>query len=102
MGLLDIFASDFAAIIGELPVDCSYNGCFFTANRSVFRRSNELSDGGFFGSVAMTLTTAYDAVTQSISLGDVILVDGGSFRVVSAELSQDGVSVDFQLEDINK
>jgi hypothetical protein len=41
-------------------------------------------------------------VTQVISLGDRIMVAGAPFRVMSAELAQDGVSVDFQLEDINK
>ncbi len=102
MSLLDILAADFAAVSAELPVACSFNGQAFTANRSTFRRDNQLQDGGFFGSVAMTLTAPYNSVTQVISLGDRVLVAGAPFRVMSAELAQDGVSVDFQLEDINK
>ena len=50
----------------------------------------------------MTLTAPYNSVTQVISLGDRVLVAGAPFRVMSAELAQDGVSVDFQLEDVNK
>ena len=53
-------------------------------------------------SVGMSITAAYDSVTQLISLGDRIEINGSPFRVISAELSQDAVSVDFSLEDINR
>jgi hypothetical protein len=102
VSLLNYLAADFAAISAELPVACSFNGQPFTANRSTFRRDNQLQDGGFFGSAAMVLTAPYNSVTQAISLGDRVLVAGAPFRVMSAELAQDAVSVDFQLEDINK
>ena len=52
--------------------------------------------------VSMSITTAYDTTTQLIQLGDTVSIDGAKFRVLSAELSQDAVSVDFSLEDINK
>lgn len=52
--------------------------------------------------IAMVLTAPYNAVTQQINLGDVVTIDSASFRVVSAELAQDAVSVDFALQDVNK
>ena len=54
------------------------------------------------GAVAMSLTAAYNSITQLINLGDKLTINGAEFRVISADLSQDGVSVDFALEDINK
>ena len=53
-------------------------------------------------SVAMTLTAAYDGTTQLVNLGDLLTINGARFRVMSADLSQDAVSVDFALEDINR
>jgi hypothetical protein len=50
----------------------------------------------------MTLTAPYSAVVQTISHGDILTVGGIRLRVTSADLSQDAVSVDFSLEDINK
>jgi hypothetical protein len=52
--------------------------------------------------VNMSIIAAYDATTQSISLGDTLVIGGRKFRVTSAELAQDAVSVNFTLEDINK
>jgi hypothetical protein len=37
-----------------------------------------------------------------VNLGDRVTISGSEFRVVAAELAQDGVSVDFALEDVNK
>lgn len=102
MDLQSVLASDFLAVSAELPVICSHEGSEFVGNRSTYRRDNSVGDGGFFSSIAMTITCAYNAVTQLISLGDVIYVEGRIFRVMSADLSQDAVSVDFVLEDVNK
>ena len=52
--------------------------------------------------LAMSLTAPYNETTQLVELGDTVTIDGSKFRVISAELSQDAVSVDFVLEDINK
>jgi len=57
---------------------------------------------GSSGPAAMTLIARYDATTQQIDLGDQVSVEGSKFRVISAELAQDGISVKFDLEDINK
>jgi hypothetical protein len=53
-------------------------------------------------SASMTITAIYSAVVQTISLGDIVTVGGTRLRVTAADLSQDAVSVDFTLEDINK
>jgi hypothetical protein len=100
--LLEFFASDLDAMIGELPITVLHQGRSFTANRTTLRRDNSLQDGGFMGSVAMTLTAPYNAETQLVNLGDRVSIAGAEFRVISAELAQDGVSVDFALEDINR
>jgi len=52
--------------------------------------------------IAMVITAPYNAITQQINLGDVVAIDAASFRVISAELAQDAVSVDFALQDVNK
>ena len=96
------FAADFAAVLGDMPIAVVHEGRTFTANRTTFRRENALGDGGFMGSVSMILTAPYNATTQLIGLGDQVSIDGAYFRVMSAELAQDAVSVDFALEDINK
>lgn len=96
------FAADFAAVLGDMPITVAHEGRTFTANRTTFRRENALGDGGFMGSVSMVLTAPYNATTQLIGLGDQVSIDGAHFRVISAELAQDAVSVDFALEDINK
>jgi hypothetical protein len=101
-GLLEFFASDLDAMIGELPITVLHQGRSFTANRTTLRRDNSLQDGGFMGSVAMTLTAPYNSETQLVNLGDRVSIAGAEFRVISAELAQDGVSVDFALEDINR
>ena len=100
--MLDIFTSDLAAILDELPVVVTFGDATFVANRTTYRRDNSLADGGFMDSASMTITAIYDAFVQTISLGDVLVIGGRRFRVTSAELSQDAVSVDFTLEDINK
>ena len=100
--MLDIFTNDLAAMLDELPVVVTFGDATFVANRTTYRRDNSLGDGGFLNSASMTLTAPYSAVVQTISLGDVIVIGGRRFRVTSAELSQDAVSVDFSLEDINK
>ena len=102
MGLLDILQNDLYGMMNDLPIGVTFQGHTFTANRSGYRRDNSLRDGGFLDSLAMTITAAYDSVTQSISLGDILVIGARKFRVTSAELSQDAVSVDFNLEDINK
>ena len=100
--MLDIFTNDLAAILDELPVVVTFGDATFVANRTTYRRDNSLSDGGFMNSASMTITALYSAVVQTISLGDVLVIGGTRLRVTSAELSQDAVSVDFSLEDINK
>ena len=102
MSLLDIFASDLSAIIGEMPITVYHEGRQFVANRTNLRRENSLGDGGFMATVVMTLTAAYNGTTQLVNLGDLLTINGARFRVMSADLSQDAVSVDFALEDINK
>jgi hypothetical protein len=100
--MLDIFTNDLAAILDDLPVVVTFGDATFVANRTTYRRDNSLSDGGFMNSASMTLTAPYSAVVQTISLGDILTVGGIRLRVTSADLSQDAVSVDFSLEDINK
>lgn len=102
MSLLNYFAADLSNMLGEMPILCIHQGKEFVANRTTYRRDNSLQDGGFMPSVGMSITAAYDSVTQLISLGDRIEINGSPFRVISAELSQDAVSVDFSLEDINR
>jgi hypothetical protein len=102
VGLLDIFTNDLSAILNELPLAVTFGERNFLANRTTYRRDNSLADGGFMDSASMTITAIYDAFVQTISLGDVLVIGGRRFRVTSAELSQDAVSVDFTLEDINK
>ena len=102
MGLLDIFTNDLSAIMNELPLAVTNGERNFLANRTTYRRDNSLADGGFMDSASMTITAIYDSFVQTISLGDVLVIGGRRFRVTSAELSQDAVSVDFTLEDINK
>ena len=102
MGLLDIFTNDLSAIMNELPLAVTFGERNLLANRTTYRRDNSLADGGFLDSASMTITAIYDAFVQTISLGDVLVIGGRRFRVTSAELSQDAVSVDFTLEDINK
>ena len=100
--MLDIFTSDLAAMLDELPLAVTFGERNFLANRTTYRRDNSLADGGFMDSASMTITAVYDAFVQTISLGDVLVIGGRRFRVTSAELSQDAVSVAFSLEDINK
>ena len=100
--MLDIFTNDLAAMLDELPVVVTFGDATFVANRTTYRRDNSLGDGGFMNSTSMTLTAPYTAVVQTISLGDILTVGGIRLRVTSADLSQDAVSVDFTLEDINK
>lgn len=100
--LIEFLANDLDAMIGELPVTVLHQGRSFTANRTTLRRDNNLQDGGFMGSVAMSLTAPYNAATQQVNLGDRVSISGAEFRVISAELAQDGVSVDFALEDVNR
>lgn len=88
--------------MNDLPLAVTFGERNFLANRTSYRRDNSLSDGGFLDSAAMTITAIYDSFVQTISLGDVLVIGGRRFRVTSAELSQDAVSVDFTLEDINK
>lgn len=102
MGLLDIFTSDLCAVLNELPMAVTFGGRDFLANRTTYRRENTLGDGGFMNTAAMTITAIYDSQTQTISLGDILVIGGRKFRVLAADLSQDAVSVDFTLEDINK
>jgi hypothetical protein len=102
VGLLDILQNDLYGMMNDLPIGVTFQGHTFIANRSAYRRDNSLRDGGFLDGLAMTITAAYDSVTQSISLGDILVIGARKFRVTSAELSQDAVSVDFNLEDINK
>jgi hypothetical protein len=100
--MLDIFTNDLAAMLDELPVVVTFGDATFVANRTTYRRDNSLVDGGFMNSAATNITAIYSAVVQTISLGDVLVIGGTRLRVTSAELSQDAVSVDFSLEDINK
>ena len=100
--MLDIFTSDLAAMLDELPVVVTFGDATFVANRTTYRRDNSLADGGFMNSAATNITAIYSAVVQTISLGDVLVIGWTRLRVTSAELSQDAVSVDFSLEDINK
>ena len=102
MGLLDIFTNDLSAIMNELPLAVTFGERNFLANRTTYKRDNSLADGGFMDSASMTITAIYDSFVQTISLGYVLVIGGRRFRVTSAELSQDAVSVDFTLEDINK
>jgi hypothetical protein len=102
VGLLDIFTNDLSAIMNELPLAVTFGERNFLANRTTYKRDNSLADGGFMDSASMTITAIYDSFVQTISLGDVLVIGGRRFRVTSAELSQDAVSVDFTLEDINK
>ncbi len=102
MGLLDIFTSDLNAALNELPMGVLFRGREFIANRTTYRRDNSLADGGFMNTANMNITAIYSDITQGISLGDILTIGGRQFRVTSAELSQDAVSVDFNLEDINK
>jgi hypothetical protein len=53
-------------------------------------------------SATMTITAIYNSTTQKISIGDKVTINGSEFRVIGAELSQDAVSVNFDLEDINR
>jgi len=100
--MLDIFTSDLAAMLDELPVVVTFGDATFVANRTTYRRDNSLADGGFMNTSATNITAIYSAVVQTISLGDILVIGGTRLRVTSAELSQDAVSVDFTLEDINK
>ena len=100
--MLDIFTSDLAAILDELPVVVTFGDATFVANRTTYRRDNSLADGGFMNSASMTITAIYSAVVQTISLGDVVVVGGTRLRVTAADLAQDAVSVDFTREEINK
>lgn len=102
MSLATYFAADFAAVLGELPITVTFQGSPFSANRTTFRCENSVGDGGFMTQIAMVITAPYNAITQQINLGDVVTIDSASFRVVSAELAQDAVSVDFALQDVNK
>jgi hypothetical protein len=102
VGLLDILNYDLQNMMNDLPIAVTFQGHTFTANRSTYRRDNSLRDGGFLDGLAMTITAAYNSITQSISLGDILVIGARKFRVTSAELSQDAISVDFNLEDINK
>lgn len=100
--LVDFMRADLFNMTAELATTCVFQGKEFYASRSTYRRENSLGDGGFMNTASMVLTTAYDGVTQGISLGDTITIAGRKFRVMSAELSQDAVSVDIVLEDINR
>ena len=100
--LLDFFAADLFNMVAEMPTECEFRGKKFLASRSSYRRENSLGDGGFMNTAAIVITAAYDSVTQEISLGDRITINGSQFRIVGAELSQDAVSVDFTLEDVNR
>jgi len=102
VGLLDIFTNDLSAMMNDLPLAVTFGERNFLANRTTYRRDNSLADGGFMDSASMTITAIYDSLVQTISLGDILIIGGRRFRVTSAELSQDAVSVDFTLEDINK
>lgn len=102
MSLATYFAADFAAVLDELPISVEFQGASFRANRSTFRCENSVEDGGFTTQIAMVITAPYNAVTQQINLGDIVKIDSSNFRIVSAELAQDAVSVDFALQDINK
>jgi len=102
VGLLDVLLNDLNSIVDELPVLVTFQGQGFSAARSAYKRSNSLGDGGFFNDASMIITAAYAGIPQQIGLGDIVLIGARKFRVVSAELSQDAVSVDFTLEDINK
>ena len=100
--MLDIFTNDLAAMLDELPVVVTFGDATFVANRTTYRRDNSLADGGFMNASVTNITAIYSSVVQTISLGDVLVIGGTRLRVTSAELSQDAVSVDFTLEDINK
>jgi hypothetical protein len=100
--MLDIFTNDLTAMLDDLPMSVTFRDRNFLANRTTYRRGNNLVDGGFLDSASMTITAVYSSFVQTISLGDVLVIGGQRFRVTSAELSQDAVSVDFSLEDINK
>jgi len=102
VSLATYFAADFAAVLGELPITVTFQGSTFSANRTTFRCENSVGDGGFMTQIAMVITAPYNAITQQINLGDVVAIDAARFRVVSAELAQDAVSVDFALQDVNK
>jgi len=100
--LTDYFAADLNNMLSEMPITCTYREQNFLANRTTYTRDNSLQDGGFMNSAGMTITAPYNSITQQISIGDKVTINGRGFRVISAELSQDAVSVDFQLEDINR
>lgn len=102
MSLLNYLAADLNNMLLEMTITCIFKGESFPANRTEYTRGNDLQDGGFLSSAAMTITAAYNAITQKVSIGDKITINGRGFRVVSAELAQDAVSVDFALEDINR
>ena len=102
MSLLDVFANDFAAMIGDLPITVTHSAGTFEANRSAFRRTNSLDTGGLIGDVSMTIIARYNAITQQVDLGDIVTIDASKFRVTSAELAHDGISVQFDLEDVNR
>lgn len=102
MGMLDVFAFDLAAMIDDLPINVIFREQAFGASRTTLRRANTLSEGGFLEDAAMTITAHYDAITQKVSLGDTLMIDGRKFRVISADLAADAVSVDFTLQDINR
>jgi hypothetical protein len=102
VSLATYFAADFAAVLAELPITVTFQNSTFSANRTTFRVENSVGDGGFMTQIAMVITAPYNATTQQINLGDVVTIDAANFRVVSAELAQDAVSVDFALQDVNR
>jgi len=103
VSLVDYLKADLDQMLGELPLVVTHEGRTFTANRSTYRRDDALqAGGGFMATVGMNIIAAYNSTTQLVSLGDRVTIDGRDFRVMSAELSQDAVSVIFDLEDINK
>jgi len=102
VGILDIFAYDLAAMIDDLPIVVEHKGRTFGACRTELRRSNALGEGGFLEGAACAITAHYDANTQQVNLGDIVTIDGRKFRVLTADLAQDGVSVTITLEDINR
>jgi len=102
VSLLNYLVADLNNMLSEMPIFCVYKGERFMANRTEYTRGNELQDGGFMNSATMTITAIYNSTTQKISIGDKVTINGSGFRVIGAELSQDAVSVNFDLEDINR
>jgi hypothetical protein len=102
VSLVDYLKADLDQMLGELPLVVTHEGRTFAANRSTYRRDDALQAGGFMATVGMSIVAAYNPTTQLVSLGDRVVIEGRPFRVTSAELSQDAVSVTFDLEDINK